>query len=154
MLWREILENISLLETLPQLSSEKFIPLWSDDVWDGPIAGICIYENTLFYFIVPFNYDLDDYPRMPTPHCLIYLANEDIKLLFDSREEFERYVSSNYRYILRATRVERNKDTHSQFYDNRKDFDFRDKEVFGVLYMNKWTWKDTYRWNKEVSDQN
>ena len=153
MLWHEILEDFSLLKTLPQLSSEQFIPLWEDDYWDGPVAGVCVYNSTLFYFTVPFDYELDDYPR-PRPYCLISLENEDIKLFLESREEFERYVSSNGRYIFRATRVERSEDTYSQFYDNRKDFDFQDKEVFGVFYVDKWTWQDTRRLKEEISDQN
>jgi hypothetical protein len=92
--------------------------LWADDYWDGPLAGVALYEDRLHYFDTAWDPEADDWTS-PRRFRLWRLTDEQIATEQARHEAFERIVSTRLCYHLPAEQrtVHASDDQWAAYYD-------------------------------------
>lgn len=81
-----------LIEGGCEMSEEQVTPLWFCNFWDGPLSGVCVYQNQVCGF---FCVDIDSEPRKFTIHRLSTAAMHEA---FRQHEVFRRCVGTHTDY--------------------------------------------------------
>jgi hypothetical protein len=91
---------------IPKLESRPRL-LWHHNFYDGPLSGICLYQNKEHWFQmvdeIPFKED-DDY-RLGRVFVIVELTPEDIKIESSNHNEFRKFVGTHADYDENNERV-------------------------------------------------
>jgi len=95
----EEIKNIAKSGKIPRISGNEIKISYANDIWDGPLEGICLWKGKKYYFYCVED-DPKDYetykPGFPRRFVLIDLTSEQIKEEEYWKDLFDRGIENFY----------------------------------------------------------
>lgn len=96
MLVEDICKNISLLNTLPQLTDKDYQLMWISGFWDAPLSGMLQWQNQYCWFHMVAENDDWNENTWYRKYAVIALTIDQIKKEFQVHHDFQRYVGTHW----------------------------------------------------------
>lgn len=84
-----------LLEKLPGVSPNEIEILYTDEIYDGPLSGLCLWRGQKYYFCsIEYSVDL----AKPQSYFLVRLTQEQLENDESLHEDYNKYIT-RYPYV-------------------------------------------------------